>query len=427
VQKQETDFDIETNVPVNLAVALELARNGDAQAEQMIRSNTTTDYLERAYKSGFISEVTLDRRADGELIQYGQKIEDVHVNSLQFMNNEKLKERAKVEALNSVRDKYYANNGMFKDKARVVFSLVHEEMDDTEASEAGFFTHTRSLSIQLMTEKEGVLVIQSAFVAGRENLSDSAFDKQAVILLARKLGIDYEGQTTEEILCRPLLIDKKLLPNLSATLVEMFDEAATEVTGKQKFFGLDSDIKPTRIAYIEKEAQSKQIATDMQTHIYSVVERLKALRFTSPIEATNKLAEFNEDLLKQRIILDETIDARVLGVEANYYINHARSLIFSGVITQQQLHRDLSALQSQINRTGSSSSCPGGANNKLDKLGRDIFGILEESRDNKEEQDSSIPKDCEFVSKECPKCGAKDVKTECKKGIYYGACGCSSK
>lgn len=34
--------------------------------------------------------------------------------------------------------------------------------------------------------------------------------------------------------------------------------------------------------------------------------------------------------------------------------------------------------------------------------------------------------DCEFISKECPKCHKKDVKTVAKDGKYYGSCGCHS-
>lgn len=35
-------------------------------------------------------------------------------------------------------------------------------------------------------------------------------------------------------------------------------------------------------------------------------------------------------------------------------------------------------------------------------------------------------KDCDFISKECPKCHQKNVKTTAKNGRYYGACGCKS-
>ncbi len=427
VEVGNSEFDIETNIPVNLAEALELARGGDKQAEKMIRTNVTTDYLERAYKSGFVSEVKLQRRADGELVQYGQKIEDVHINSLLHIDNEKMKERAKIEALNSVRDKYYANNGLLTENARVVFSMVHQEMDEEEASKVGFFTHTRSISIQLMTEKEGEIIVQSAFVAGRESLSDPAFDKLAIVNMASKLGIDYEGQTTEEILGRPLLISKKLLPNLVSSIVEMFDESASEVTGTQKFFGLDSDIKKTSSDYVEKESKSKQIAFEMQLDIEKVVDKLKQSNAKSPTEATSKLAEYNEELLKQRIISDKTIDARVLGTKTAYYVNHARHLINSDIITNQQMQREIAILQNRINNTGISSSCPGGADSKKDKNIGDSSDLLNGFSDNEAEPDNTKPEDCEFVSKECPKCGAKDVKTECKNGVYYGACGCKSK
>lgn len=36
------------------------------------------------------------------------------------------------------------------------------------------------------------------------------------------------------------------------------------------------------------------------------------------------------------------------------------------------------------------------------------------------------PEDCEFISKECPNCHKKNVKTVCRNGRYEGACGCKS-
>jgi hypothetical protein len=115
-----------------------------------------------------------------------------------------------------------------------------------------------------------------------------------------------------------------------------------------------------------------------------------------------------------------------LGKEAAYYVNHARYLIGSDSIPQPQLHRELSVLQNRIESTGQSNSCPGGANKQKDRPSDDIFDLTNISKDNQDESDDSKLEDCEFISKECPKCGAKDVKTECKSGVYYGECGCSS-
>lgn len=412
------DTEIESNKIANLAEALRFADLGDKQAEHMVRSNVTTDYLERAYKSGFISEVKLEKRSDGEIIQFGQSIEDVHLNSLKHIDNPKLRERARVEALNSVRDKHYINSGLLKDNARITFSLVHEDMDDKEAEEVGFFVPTRSISIQLMTEKEdGSLVVQSAFVAGRENIEDEPFDKDAVVELAASLGIDYTGVSTEEILARPLLINKVIIPDLATSVVEKYDKAAENVTGKRKFFGLNSEVSKSHKDYIDKEQESGRIAKDLQSDIDLVVDSLKHAKPRNPVEATTKLAELNDKLLKKRIITDTTIDSRVLGTEAAYYIEHARALVTSELINQQQFFGELDKLQKIIDKADS-SSCPGGASKKNSDLAYESEDENEISNDK--------PEDCEFVSKECPKCGEKNVKTECKNGVYYGACGCKS-
>jgi hypothetical protein len=39
---------------------------------------------------------------------------------------------------------------------------------------------------------------------------------------------------------------------------------------------------------------------------------------------------------------------------------------------------------------------------------------------------SKAPGDCKFTSKECPKCHKKDIRTEARRGKYYGECGCVS-
>ncbi len=425
VEQVDVVGDVQSNVPRNLSEALEAARDGDEVALEMVRSNVTTDYFERAYKSGFVSEVTLSRRPNGDIEQYGQSIEDVHMNSLRFLGNEKLIDRAKVETLNSVRDRHYVNSGLLKDNARVTFSLVHDQMDDEEASEVGFFVHTRSISIQVMTEREdGEIIVQSAFVAGRENLSSEIFDRSAVIRLAEKLGVDYSDCGSEDILGRPLVVNKSMIPNLSLSIVEMFDVAATEVTGRDKFFGRDTDSDHDK-DYLEKMKESQKLTSSMKENIDSVVSELVNFRADTPLQATEKLAELNDKLLKERIVVDESIDARVLGVETAYHVNHARAILSSNVLAREQQHRQLQILQRKIN-LGNSSSCPGGAGgNKTDELS-DIFDLASTLVDNQDESDSESLEDCEFVSKECPKCGEKNVKTECKDGVYYGACGCAS-
>ena len=109
---------------------------------------------------------------------------------------------------------------------------------------------------------------------------------------------------------------------------------------------------------------------------------------------------------------DTTIDARVFGAEAAFRIEHARYLIAEGDM------RQASIVAAAAQKVARSSSCPGGAKAANQALERpdDLSG----DKTNKSEE----VKDCDFISKECPKCHAKNVKTVVKKGKYYGACGC---
>jgi hypothetical protein len=149
----------------------------------------------------------------------------------------------------------------------------------------------------------------------------------------------------------------------------------------------------------------------------------------TPTEAIVELARLNDKLLKDRIIYDERIDANVLGVEAAYRVNHGRHLnrelkSMPAEVQQQnlQIMKDIDLLQKEINNKGVSNSCPGGANSKGSS---DSTGGLNDNESNSDSKETV--EDCEFVSKECPSCGKKDVVTTCKNGKYYGACGCESK
>lgn len=400
----------------DLATAIDRAREGSKEAQELIRGNVMTDYFERAYKSGFVSEVQLQRDSSGRLRQHEQTMQDVSANTLAHMTNEKLRGRAKIEALNSVRDQYYADEGLLGSHARVVFSLIHDEMDDAEAESVGFFTHTRSVSIQLLTETDdGDLLMQTAFVAGREDPSQDSFDKEAVIGLAEQLGVDYTDLTSEDILESPLLIDKKMLPKGILSVVQRYDYVASEVSGGTKFFGRDHDSAVEITDYEYRKIENEQNQKRMSSEIDQVVSNLLMHGSLTPVQATEKLAELNDAVLKSNIVRDESIDARVLGATAAWHVEHARHLLRIG----EPPHDDMMKLQRMINR-GTSSSCPNGnTKSKSDELGGTESELNDESVDTK-------PEDCDFVSKECPKCGTKNVKTSCRNGKYYGECGCKS-
>jgi hypothetical protein len=412
----------------NLAESIVLASEGDPKAIELVKMNVKTDYFERACKSGFVMSVELDKNEDGQLAQNGQTLQSVQVNSLKYLTNDNLKDRAKVETLHSMRDQLYTDTGVYKKYARVTLSLVDDRMSDDEADKAGFFVPTRSLAIQFVTENEdGVVTIESAFVAGKQAPNAEPFDVQSARKFAEKLGVDYEGLGSEDIHARPILVSKTILPDVLAG-AQLFDESASEVTGETKFFGKNSDSAPTREDYIQRYTENKQMIAGISSSVDSVANELIKLLPDSPTEATSELARLNDKQLKDRIVLDENIDANVLGVNTAHEVNHARHLHKKlesiPAVEQQQrqvILNEIDKLQHQINIKGSSSSCAGGASSKKS----DTIATGPDRLESDADQEDTV-EDCDFISKECPNCGKKDVETKCRDGKYYGECGCVS-
>ena len=111
----------------------------------------------------------------------------------------------------------------------------------------------------------------------------------------------------------------------------------------------------------------------------------------------------------EQAAFDHSINPRVFGSVAADHIEQARE--------QFALGNNDAGLDSlnQAKSTATSSSCP----SSLDSS--------EESSDSDSDIDgeSNDDKECEYVSKECPMCGEKNVKTKVTKTRITGSCGCS--
>lgn len=73
--------------------------------------------------------------------------------------------------------------------------------------------------------------------------------------------------------------------------------------------------------------------------------------------------------------------------------------------------------------------CPGNIElgNKRDKLESNGSNLQEAFAGTDGDEEKNNDKDCEFISKECPMCGEKNVKTKVTKHKITGSCGCSVK
>lgn len=416
VGNMEIEPVFETNNPMSLDLAIHLAAEGDEQALEMVRVNAKTDLLERAFKSGVVlPRVRITKTSDGKLIQYGQLLSDMHRNSLRYIASPVLRNRTRSEVVNGDRLQYYSDHGLLQGNVVVTFSLVTSDFSEAEAEEAGFFTDTMSLSMQLVSEDEEGVYLDAAFVAGRESSVHDRFDEEVIRMVVRELGLDFSRFSADEMLAHPIIIPKSAISSL-IEIIKVYDQKAQVLTGKRKLFGRESS--DVAVDYNEHIRDLQLKMEDMNADIEDTIQQLLAAKdnIKTPVHATKLLDNLNDMKLKKRIVSDLSIDANVLGQKAAYYVNHARYLQ-----AQHGVHIDMLHLQEKIEAVGRSRSCPDGTNKAKSDLPNDMLDGLEST----DEMDEKL-EDCEFISKECPKCHQKNVPTRCEKGVYIGDCGCRS-
>jgi len=389
----------------SLLDAIKEAAEGDEEARAMVRLNVATDVVERTIKSGHVISVELEVDDQGEILQYGQTATDIQKNSLLFgSQHPEMIKRTNAEARNKFRIGEAYQQGLLEDFNAVVFSRASTNMTEAEMQAAGFFTDTMSCAIQVTSLNDGKLNLESAFVAGKKIPDEPRHDAETIAKVGDKIGVNLDDMDDVELIDMLLLVPKSMMPNGVIDIVKLYDDSAGGT-----FFGED---KP-RQDYISYRQQCEERELSYAARIDSITEQLieHASELNTPQEACRLLNKLSAGEMIEQSVIDTRIDPSVFGAESAHRIEHARHYLEMGEITNAQ------AVIAEAKRLDTSSSCPGGVNDGLTK-GSD-------GEDNNSSSDSELD-DCEFISKECPKCHKKNVKTVVKSGRYYGACGCHS-
>jgi hypothetical protein len=399
-----TGHCIETTTYINplesLHEAVQAAAEGNEQAMKLIETNVKTDVVERTIKSGHVMSVDLMVDEAGKIRQHGQSLDSVQANSLRYAaNSRQMRERTEAETRNAFRIEELYKNGMLQDYSFVVFSRAADNMNVAEMDKVGFFTETMSCAIQVTFAKEDRLVTESAFVSGIKESGGSRHDGRAIIELAKRLDVDLTGMNATQIIDTPLLIHNSLLPNRAIDLVSMYDECAGGT-----FFGEDKPIQD----YSDYKALCLEREQRFAPKVKKIVDQLigEAGSIHNPVMAVERLHKIAEAHMIEQAVGDDDINPRVFGVMAANFITQARM----AYINNQADHLLQNLKFAKQHAT--SSSCPGVASN--------VEEIIDDG-----EQDSEASDDCEFVSKECPVCHAKNVRTKVTKERISGDCGCS--
>jgi hypothetical protein len=229
-------------------------------------------------------------------------------------------------------------------------------------------------------------------------------DAATVVELGNSLGVDLSGKTAAEIIDTPLLIHNDLIPNGAVDIVKLYDGCAGGT-----FFG-ETKLRRNYMEYLQSCHEREQT---FRPKVEQITRELlqEASSISSPIEAIERLHKLSEKHMVERAVIDTTIDARVFGGVAAGHIEQARWYAEQGYYDQAM------AYTQKAQGTANSFSCPS--------------ALRSSAETNNDQNGGEEEGDCEFISKECPLCHAKNVKTrvtgisKTDKKHIKGSCGCS--
>jgi len=384
-------FSAESDFPT-LRDAIQAAAHGNEQAVRFVTADARADVIERTVKAGHVMQFELEADENGNIRQHGQLLTDIYANALQLVSPGPMRRRTYAEAVNGFRMMGVRRQKLLEDYVFVVPSCYPDDMTDEEAAGAGFFADTKSCSIQTLREWDGVLVQETAFVAGVKERGAKRHDKVALAGMADEFGVSLEGKDVTAMIAAPLLIHRSLMPNGVVDLVRRYDRYAGGT-----FFGA---AKPPE-DYIAYLAQCREREAQLEPRVQGIVADLiaQAPDIRTPLDAIRHLHELSQSAMVDYAIGDTTIDPRVFGADAAAYIEQARHWLEQGNYSRFMQSRN------RAQSTAQSSSCPAGISSNIGPAS-EVGGA--EGGEDAAEAESSSASAGERRKMTCPFCGNKN-------------------
>lgn len=394
----------------SLLEAIHRSEKGDEEAKASVTMNTHIAVVEAMIKSGHITRVPMKLNEHGNWLQHGQAMLHVHANALRMQIVEKhqgIRDRTEAETINGHAIEDLGRIGKLEDHYVFVPSLFPDQSEisyDVATEDAGFFGDTKTAAFQLTATDGNDGQVESAFVAGVTEIDGPRHDIEVMRKIYLLAGFDAEEWLPLDFLKNPLLIHKSNLPNGIADLVRLYDELASEIVDSDLFFGQNVESHE-----YETYAEASKVREDgLQSVTDEVVGKLLARshKLTTPESAIELLAKLVGPLGVEYAVSDHSIDPNVFGHEAAQLILQARHYQQEG-----EFHLMHQTTQSAIDKA---------VTTMCGMTIKNLLGEIESQEKNNELSDD----DCEYISKKCPVCGAKNVKTKSTKTEISGSCGC---
>lgn len=319
---------------VSLRKSLHRAKEGDEEASASAKLNVRTAVVEAFIKAGIIIPVETEINESGSRQQHGQTVLNVNANALLGKVAKKhsgMMAITKSETVNEHRHDDALRAGAFEDYYQLICSLVpaEEEVPFTIATEeAGYFGDTMSLAFQLIGSDDETSHVESAFVAGVSEKGASRHDIETLRQIYMAAGFDAQNWQPLDFHRTPLMIPKERLPYGVASMVEVFDTFASQVTGKELFFG-QANQSGSYETFAEESRRRIAELDDLVDGVFAEMLRLSS-SFKIDSDATEMLTELIRVRGTEHAVDNHAIDPSVLGPKAAENIYLARQYTSAG-------------------------------------------------------------------------------------------------
>jgi hypothetical protein len=245
-------------------------------------------------------------------------------------------------------------------------------------------------------DKAGNRVTFIAAVRGVDKAGNRR-DAEGVRYVRQKLGATLESDDPTVGLGGAFWVSKELLPKGLADVIRLNDEGV----GGHSFFGVEGQEGDYDTILEVSRQRESQAARDMDAKLHAMALEIRGMVRGDDCDAALLImANHAKDFAAELCLRNETYDAAQFGPAAALHIENARRFAARG-----DLRASEQALEA-AKQTAIVYMC--GMRLEIEQPNKGGLG------------------DCEFISKECPQCHKKNVKTTSHKGVYIGECGCRS-
>jgi hypothetical protein len=401
---------------ISLASAIHNVRNGDETLLPLIEANVATATGENLEKVEYVIDIELEETPEGEIIQFGQTLSQVHKNTILSYDWQEpvMDERTRIESLSAFRTEDAHNAGLTNDHWLIDITLIPDLPDD-KLEELHFFPRTKTGIIRGVTRREdGKLIIRSAFFAGVTEEGVPRHDLEAVrALMVEDWGIAEAAEwNINDCLQNLVAIPKAVLPNGPVDIMPKLDDKIHRLTGQETYWGQNGP-KGDYISVIQESKDRDEGRSKLKQRITRDLIHAPD-SYSHPIDAIEALQNLVEKHGALEVIEDMFYPSWILGEKAKVDIEEARrchtemrAMIRAGEMAQaQQLFYKSTLATRRAQENAKGGSCPykdrqrGLFQGDIWELDIDQFGLETTAEEIDPDEDA-----LGSLTFDCPKCG----------------------